>query len=147
MAFIAVITTSMIIIATKGFRLSNKGVDMASAYQVCEAVMEDYTSTSQKSETIWSGIASITTPTFASRKDEQENIVEDKRFCYTVDVTNVGTELKRVQVRVFHAQENSTAAAIDTAQPRQGELFRLTNFLPKPANASETGGGGGMSIP
>jgi type II secretory pathway pseudopilin PulG len=139
LAFIGVITTSMLIIATKGFRLSTKGIDMAAAYQVCETIMESYASTAQKSETFWASISPVTAPTVATRKNENFEDVDDTRFCYTVSVTDVGPDLKKVQVRVFLADPKT--GGIDTSKPRGGELFRLTNFLPKPANASETSGG------
>ncbi len=140
MAFIGVITTSMLIIASKGFQLSNKETDMAAAYQSCESILEDYATKGQRSETSWSTISTTTTPQFTSHKDKDDNIVFDRRFVYKVTVTNVGTELKKVQVSVFRAT-SATAPTIDTSKPRGGEVYRLTNFYPKPANASETSGG------
>ena len=127
--FLAVFTTGLLAIATKGFELSGKEVD--SAYQHCESLMESYSHEATRGES-WTTIVSTDNYQFPVRTDQDGNQQEDRHFCYEVESELIGTELKKVQVKVFVANSTSTDPAPDTALPKGGEVLRMTNFYPRP---------------
>ena len=129
--FLSIFTTGLLAIATKGFDLSKREVDMAGAYQHCEALMERYSHDSTRS-TSWQNINSITAHRFPTRANSSGVQVEDRRFCYTTKVDVIGTDLKKVQVRLFVTDPSSSTATPDLKRAKGGEVLRMTNFYSKP---------------
>lgn len=129
--FLAVFTTGLLAIATKGFDLSEQQIDIASAYQYGESLIEDYTIKS-RGTTGWHQMPNIVDPQFAFSRDSTGAPVEDRRFVYTTQVEDLTPDLRFVTVVIYVADDSSTAT-IDTDAPRSGELLRFSNMLKKEA--------------
>jgi type II secretory pathway pseudopilin PulG len=129
--FISIITTALLAVAGKGLQLSQREVDIAGAHQHCEALMEEISFQAGRAES-WDALASISTPQYPKAADGSAADSQDREFTYTLSVVEVGSELKRVQVRVYIARSNSEFAAADTRRPKGGEVLRMTNFYPRP---------------
>jgi hypothetical protein len=129
--FIAIITTALLAVAGKGLQLSQREVDIAAAYQHCETLMEKMSFQAGRAES-WDALVSISTPQYPMAAHGSAADGQDREFTYTVSVVDVGSELKRVQVRVYIARTNSEFAAADTRRPKGGGVLRMTNFYPRP---------------
>lgn len=129
--FLSIITTALLAVAGKGLQFSRQEVDQAGAYAHCEALMEDLSFRAGRAAS-WDALASTPAPRYPSISKGNGTITEDREFCYTVSVVEVGSELKRAQVRVYVARGKSDFAAADTTRAKGGEVVRMTNFYPRP---------------
>lgn len=137
--FMAVFTTGLLAIATKGFEASRQDVDIASAYQHGESLAEKYVLKS-KDPAGWSTVASVAKPTFPEETDASgTTTVDDKRFVYTVDVKSISADAKIVTIVIYRsdekkAEQKTPEAAIDATAPHGGELLRFVNILQQEVN-------------
>jgi Tfp pilus assembly protein PilV len=136
--FLSVFTTGLLAIATKTFEFSRQQIDMASAYQHGEGVMESYALKS-RDPLGWATMVPTASPTFPTYQDASGATRVDPRFVYTVQMDNLDTDLRFVTVTVFKSNDASAALAtpspvIDTAAPRGGELLRFVNIYQQEVN-------------
>jgi hypothetical protein len=134
--FLAVFTTGLLAIATKGFTLSEGQVDMASAYQYGEEEMERYALLARDPDG-WAEMAAVTTPTFPTKTDAGGTSTNDTRFVYTVTLEELDSDLRLVTVIIYRAEPGQAAAgtpSIHTSAPRGGELLRFTNLYQQEVN-------------
>jgi hypothetical protein len=129
--FIAIFTTGLFSFAGKSLQLSSRQINHAGAYQVCEAMMEDYHRLAQVGDT-FDTIVAVPDYTFATHTNSEGELVVNREFVYTVSVVDLTDEMKKVQVRVFVASHNGEDPAPHPDHPRGGEVVRMTNFYNKP---------------
>lgn len=135
--FLSVFTTGLLAIATKGLELSRQQVDVASAYEYGQRVMEIYANQARDPGG-WTQMAAVSNPAFPKSADaDQTSKATDKRFVYTVKVDNMDKDLRMITVVIYVAdqkQAKTGKAAIDRTAPRQGELLRFTNVYQQEVN-------------
>lgn len=129
--FIAIFTTGLMLFATKGLQLSSRQIDHAGAYQICEALMEEY---HQKSLTknSFDAIQSVASYTYPTTKKQDGTVETNREFVYTVAVDKLSDEMKKIQVKVFVASHKGSTPTPHPDLPRGGEVVRMTNFYNAP---------------